>query len=266
MTVIGIVVPTLGTRGHWLRQTLWSIRTQQGPHDVRLLIVCPDARSVSAAASEVDAEILESPRPGLSAAVNDGFKSLTSVDALAWLGDDDILAPGSFLASINALFASGVVATYGDVRYIDERGTTLFVTRPGRFASIYLPWGKDLVPQPGSLFRANAVNQVGLVDESLRWAMDFEYFLRLKRLGALRYIPQEVAAFRLHSTGITSNQTGFEAEEVRSKYHSPAMNRVRRIVAPAQRQADRVLYRALRRGRHTPVPLIQGEPYVTWTP
>jgi GT2 family glycosyltransferase len=261
MARIGIVVPTLGGRPDWLRGTLESIFDQEGV-DVDVVIVTPRPDDVARAVEGTPAVVFGSTTPGISAAVNEGWALLSHTNYIAWLGDDDLLAPGSLAASARALDENpGATGTYGWVRYIDADDKTLFLTKPGRLASAYLPWGKDLVPQPGSLFRRVAVERAGWLDTSLRFAMDFDLFLRLRVLGKLMYLPVEVAAFRLHPGSITgANRSYEEAEEVRSRAHTPRMNRLRRVGTPLRHFLDRLLYKwNQRRGGTTPVR--SGVPY-----
>lgn len=262
MARVGMVIPTLGTRPDWLRGTLNSIVKQRGV-DVDVVLVTPCPEDVRELAEENGATVLDSKTPGISAAVNEGWGKLVDSRYLAWLGDDDLLAPNSLERSVTALEENpSYSATYGRVRYIDAENRTLFVTHPGRVASAYLPWGKDLVPQPGSLFRRSAIDQVGGLDHSLRYAMDYDLFLRLRSVGRLVYLPIEVAAFRLHSGSITgSNKSKGEADEVRARAHSAQVNRRRRAIRPLVSILDRGLYKGLQRSSRV-VPLVDGREYV----
>jgi GT2 family glycosyltransferase len=262
MTRIGIVIPTLGGRPDWLRGTLESIFTQEGV-DIDVVIVTPRPEEVASAAEGTPALIFGSTTPGISAAVNEGWALLPEADYIAWLGDDDLLAPGSLKLSKRALDENPrATSTYGWVRYIDAEDETIFLAKPGRIASAYLPWGKDLVPQPGSLFRRAAVKEAGWLDTSLRFAMDFDLFLRLRVLGQLIYLPTEVAAFRLHPGSITgANRSYEEAEEVRSRAHTSRINRFRRVGSPLRQVVDRLLYKYNQRPGGA-VPLRSGVAYV----
>ncbi|WBM79376.1 glycosyltransferase [Cryobacterium breve] len=266
MAQIGMVIPTLGTRPTWLRGTLDSIFGQIGV-DIQVVIVTPRPDEVTKIAIGTPARVFASDTPGISAAVNEGWAELRDATYLAWLGDDDLLAPGSLQISQMALGRNDMAsATYGNVRYIDAENETLFVTHPGRIARAYLPWGKDLVPQPGSLFRRTAIDAVGGLDTSLRYAMDFDIFLKLRTVGPLLYLPTEVAAFRLHPGSITgANRSSVEAEEVRARTHSARVNGLRRSLSPLQGVVDRALYKLSQR-RGGVVPDLLGREYVLDVP
>lgn len=262
MAQIGMVIPTLGTRPEWLRGTLISIFEQRGV-DVEVVIVTPRPHEVRQIAAGTPAIVFASDTPGISAAVNEGWAELAHSPFLAWLGDDDLLAPGSLRASQDALIRNTAASgTYGCVRYIDAENATLFVARPGRIAGAYLPWGKDLVPQPGSLFRREAVEAVGGLDSSLRYAMDFDLFLKLRTVGPLLYLASEVAAFRLHPGSITgANRSSVEAEGVRARFHSARVNSIRRSLGPIQAFTDRALYKLSQRSSGV-IPQTLGRDYV----
>lgn len=250
MISVGIVVPTLGTRTEWLDGALATIVGQTGA-DVRVIVVTPNFAQVNAIAQRHGVEVLHSTTPGLSAAVNEGWGELSDCEFLTWLGDDDLLAPGGVAASLDYLYKHPkAVATYGNVRYMDASGRTIFVTRPRQLAAAYLTWGKDLVPQPGSLVRRSALGETGALDTSLRYAMDLDLFLKLKVVGKVAYLDREVAAFRLHAGSITgSNNSSHEASEVRARYLGRRQGTFSNRSQPLFRMLDRVLYRALRSAR-----------------
>jgi GT2 family glycosyltransferase len=261
---VRIVVPTLGHRPEYLLQTLASVRAQDLPVD--LVVVCPpaagDARS---AAERHDARVLDDPG-SLSAAVNMGL-SLPAGSATYgnWIGDDDLLLPGSLAATAAALDGDGgAVAAFGACTYIDEQGRELWVSRAGRAAAWLLPWGPDLVPQPGMLFRLADFRAVGGLDETLRFAMDLDLLLKLRRRGRLVAVDRPVSSFRWHASSLTvSDRTASlaESEQVKRRYLAPTL----RLLAPVWelpvRVATRVAVRRLNNRANAAVVAVgQGSP------
>jgi GT2 family glycosyltransferase len=141
----------------------------------------------------------------MAAAINDGWRTFgSSHKYLAWLGDDDELTPGSAATAVAFLERHlDAVMVYGRCDYIDGQGRLLFQARPSPLAGRLLRWGPDLVPQPGSIVRESAVRTAGFVDESLRFAMDLDLFLRLKDVGRIGYTPHVLARFRWHEGSTT---------------------------------------------------------------
>jgi hypothetical protein len=154
--------------------------------------------------------------------VNAGIAARDGEGYYAWLGDDDLLSPGGLLRLARMLDddPSAVVA-YGACTYIDDKGRMVTVSRAGDLASKILAWGPDLVPQPASLTRLEALVAAGEYDETLRFAMDLDMFLRLKRRGAFLSTKEETAAFRWHADSLTVANRGLslaESEEVKRRY------------------------------------------------
>ena len=219
-----VVVPTLGERVETLHASLVSVRAQTDV-SVHLVVVAPeDATAARAIARDLGATVVDDPRRGLSAAVNAGVAARSDERFYAWLGDDDLLADGGLCWLANLLENEpGAVVAYGACTYIDDRGRTVTVSRAGDLASKILAWGPDLVPQPASLTRMDALLACGGYDETLKFAMDLDMFLRLKRHGTFVSTKQETAAFRWHADSLTVANRGkslAESEAVKRRYLS----------------------------------------------
>ena len=198
-----LVVPTLGTRPELLRENLASIRAQSVNADV--VLVAPSDSSVARQTAD-DFSIGLIPDPGsLPGAINAGVaRASVGHEYVNWLGDDDLLEPGSLKATVHALDSHPeAVVAYGSCRYINDAGCELWVSSAGKWAPRILTWGPDLIPQPGMLVRASAWRDVGGLDESYRFAFDLDLLLRLQRVGDLLAVPQVVSAFRWHGDSLT---------------------------------------------------------------
>jgi glycosyltransferase involved in cell wall biosynthesis len=219
-----VVVPTLGRRPEYLGQSLRSIRAAG---EAYVLMVAPAAFDASPLIAEglVDEKIDETGR-SLAAAINQAFAAVPeSTEFLAWLGDDDLLRPGSLTIT------SGFLAThprssavYGGCAYIDEKGAQVWNNDSGPWAAPLLRIGPDLVPQPGSLFRRTSVQRVGELRTDLGWAFDFDFFIRLSKVGRLSYLRETLAEFRWHSDSLSVGQRADSVREasVVRRSHLPA--------------------------------------------
>lgn len=219
-----IVIPTLGRRADYLAQTLESIVSQSVAADI-VLVAPLDAPAVIEAVTRFGISVIADPG-SLPSAINAGMASAqTHHRYVNWLGDDDLLTPGSLAATRAALEAdSGRVLAYGACSYIDEQGRDLWVSKAGRWAERILAWGPDLIPQPGMLVRREAWDQVGGVDESLKFAFDLDLLLKLKRVGTLVDVGTVVSSFRWHSESLTVSDRTMsldESEAVKRRYLSP---------------------------------------------
>ncbi|MCZ4499612.1 MAG: hypothetical protein JWQ74_2165 [Marmoricola sp.] len=222
MTIL-FVVPTLGNRRDLLVRSLASI-TAQAQVGIDLVVVAPRGRGVEELIAGTGARFVQDPaRGGLSGALNAGLAAAApGTEYFAWLGDDDLLAPGSLATTTRTLAENpDAVLAFGWCDYIDADDTVVFRSRAGRLAAATVTFGPNLIPQPGSLMRYDAVVAVGGLDETVSLAMDLDLFLRLRRRGRLLAIPQTLASFRWHDGSATvsaERKSMDESDQLRMKY------------------------------------------------
>ena len=215
---VGIVVPTLGERPDYLKQCLKSIRAAGKAH---ILVVAPSSVDNSALKSEglIDSFVIDE-GGGLASAINRGIRSLPpSVEYVNWLGDDDLLTPESLKATAELLtLEHQTVLAFGACDYIDGMGNKVWENWSGKWAVPLLRFGPDLIPQPGALFRRSAFEAAGGLNPDLGWAFDFDLFIRLSKLGKLKYINRTLAKFRWHPESLSvehRRESVSEASQVR---------------------------------------------------
>jgi GT2 family glycosyltransferase len=242
-TEVLIVIPTLGQRVDYLRQTLESIRIQQV--EVDITVVTPTAAvAARALAHEFGTKVIDDPG-SLPAAINAGVAQASAQHRYVnWLGDDDLLTDQSLKFTVGALRANpGAVVAYGSCRYIDPRGEELWVSKAGKWADRILTWGPDLIPQPGMLIRRGAWNSVGGVDESLSHAFDLDLLLKLKKQGGFTPVDQVVSCFRWHPHSLTVSDRSKslnESEEIKRRYLSPTQDKLKWLWEQPVRVATRI--------------------------
>jgi GT2 family glycosyltransferase len=224
-----IVIPTLGDRLGYLTDTLESIRSQVPQPAIRVVVPLRRQEAV-AVARAAGAEVIDDPG-SLPAAINLGVRDLPDgIEFVNWLGDDDLLTPGSLARTRGALVADvRAVVAYGACEYVDDTGSAIWTSQAGRHAQWILPWGPDLIPQPGMLVRRSAWEAVGGLDESLRFAFDLDLLLKLKRIGSLVDVGTVVSMFRWHAESLTvSDRTRSldESDLVKRRYLSTRLRRV----------------------------------------
>lgn len=144
------------------------------------------------------------PDKGQTDAINKGFARAKG-QVLAWLNSDDTYNAGAVSAAVNYLIKNPQVGlVYADADFIDEQDRTI-----GRFPAaqtdyLSLQRGYVHVPQQAAFFRADLWQQVGPLDPSFYFAMDYDLWVRLARISQVKYLPGSVwANFRLHSSGKT---------------------------------------------------------------
>ena len=220
---IGIVVPTIGGRPEYLPLALKSIRAAGDAHVILVGNQGFDA-SEFLAQGLID-QYTDEPEPGLAAKINFGFRQMpASVEYINWLGDDDLLTPGSLTeAAARMDKADKPVLVYGGCEYIDPVGKPIWNQKSGSWAVALLRFGPQLIPQPGALYRRDAFEKIGGLTTKFGWAFDFELFYSLSEVGKCVYLPKTLANFRWHPGSLSvgrRRESVAEASAVR-KSHLP---------------------------------------------
>ena len=152
--------------------------------------------------------LIQLPGSNQSAAINAGFK-LARGDVVAWLNADDSYAPGA-LEYVGRLFAAepGLQGLYGDCTVLDLHDQVLWYETPGVYDFGRLLRNGNYLAQPAVFLRKSTLEQVGLLDESLQFGMDYDLWLRLRN-RRIDYVPRVLADYRWHAGSKTAaNQFG----------------------------------------------------------
>jgi GT2 family glycosyltransferase len=213
-----VVLPTLGQRPELLEQSLASIADQGDL--VRCVVVAPSGvKKAQALAKAYGATWVPDPATGISAAVNAGIAARDGEEFYAWLGDDDLFRPGGLKVLVDLLERDpDSVLAFGACDYILNDGRTIATSRAGAAARWLLPWGPDLIPHPGTVVRLDDLVAIGGFDESLKFTLDLDAFLRLRARGSFAHTTTVVSAFRWHPDSLTvSDRRGSSREAMAVK-------------------------------------------------
>jgi GT2 family glycosyltransferase len=203
MPAVGVVVPTIGERPQYLESTLNSIREAGESYIVLVGRKGFDGSSFQEAGLVdlyIDEEDTSVPNK-----INQGFRALpANIEYITWIGDDDLLAPGSLEVAEQALNgAEKPVLVFGHCQYIDSDGNDVLVKRSGSWAVPLLRFGPQLIPQPSAFFRRDAFDKVGGLSDKFQFAFDFDLFLKLTKSGQAVFIDQILSSHRWHKTSLT---------------------------------------------------------------
>lgn len=220
---VSIVTPSLD-QATFLPRTIESVLSQGYP---RLEYGVQDGGSTDGTASVLAAfrsrlAFTASERDaGQADALNRAF-TRTSGEIMAWINSDDLLLPGA-LDVVARTFAARpeVDVVYGHRVLVDAEDREIGRWVIPASAHRILPWA-DWIPQETLFFRRRVWEKAGArLDESFRYALDWDLLLRLRDAGArfLR-IPRFLGAFRIHPAQKTTAWL--------DEYGRPEMARLRR--------------------------------------
>jgi hypothetical protein len=226
MPAVGVVVPTIGERPQYLESTLKSIREAGESYIVLVGRKGFDATSYHESGL-VDLYIDEI-EVSVPNKINQGLRALPeNIQYITWIGDDDLLSPGSLSIAVSALGKpERPVLVFGHCQYIDSEGSDVLVKRSGSWAVPLLRFGPQLIPQPSAVFRRAAFEQVGGLSDKFEFAFDFDFFLKLTKLGKAIFVNQILSSHRWHATSLTYSrrwESVREASAVRVSNLSPLL-------------------------------------------
>jgi glycosyltransferase involved in cell wall biosynthesis len=147
------------------------------------------------------------PDRGQTDAINKGLRMATG-DILAYLNSDDTYLPGALYAiAQHARTQPEAGLIYGECRVIDEHSQPIGWLPRRPFNLRRTIERAEFLPQQAVFWTRAATDLVGLFDDSLHYAMDYEYFLRVAQTAAVTYLPQPIACFRMQATSKTVSQS-----------------------------------------------------------
>jgi len=186
------IVTAVYNGARFLEHAIESVRAQTYPHieytiidggstDGTLDILRAHERHVAFWVSEPDR--------GISDAFNKGIAAAQG-ELIGLLNADDWLSPDQIARGVAALADPSFDFAFGDLQFHEQGGEPKFVMQgdPEYARSI-----RSRMPElchPTVLARRSAYERVGLFDTTLRYAMDYEWLLRLHVAGGRgRYVP-----------------------------------------------------------------------------
>jgi glycosyltransferase involved in cell wall biosynthesis len=205
--IVSIVTPSFN-QDRYLEETIRSVLSQDYPQ-IEYMIVDGGSTDETvniikkyAQADNLAWWISEKDR-GQTDAINKGFGRAQG-DILAWINSDDTYEPGAVKAAVHYLQEHpNVGMVYGDCNYIDEAGNVIGKFKSAQTNSRLLRQGYTHIPQQTMFFRAELWKQVGPLDPSFYFAMDYDLWTRIAARTQIKYLPQTWANFRLHTSGKT---------------------------------------------------------------
>jgi glycosyltransferase involved in cell wall biosynthesis len=204
--LVTIVTPSYN-QGRFIRTTIESVLSQDYEHIEYIIMDGGSTDETAAVVQEYGDRItwISERDRGQSHAINKGFR-MAKGEIVGWLNSDDTIQPGAVSHAVRALERSpGAGAVYGEGYLMDGEGNI-----KGRFPAteafnlwklVYL---SDYILQQTVYFRRSVFKDVGPLDETLKWGMDWDILIRIGKRYALEYIPEYMGCLREHGDAKTA--------------------------------------------------------------
>lgn len=218
---ISIITPSYN-QGHFIERTIRSILDQEFEGEMEYLVI-------DGGSTDNTVEILEKygqslryvseKDDGLADAINKGL-AMASGEIIGWLNSDDLYQPGT-IARVLKHFEEhpDCMWLYGKCRIIDNEDREIYknVTRYKNMLLRKFDYGRLLtenyISQPAVFFRKSLVEEVGSLNPKLKFAMDYELWLRFGKKYPAAVIPAYLSDFRRHPGSLSENYTGRQFQE-----------------------------------------------------
>lgn len=206
LPTVSIVTPSFN-QARYLEATIQSVLSQDYP---RIEYILVDGGSTDGSleiikkySDQLAWWVSEKDR-GQTDAINKGFAHAKG-GIFAWINSDDTYEPRAVGQAVRYFLDHPEVGMlYADCNYINEAGQVI-----GRFPAAQtdlalLRRGYVHIPQQTMFFRADLWNQIGPLDPSFYFAMDYDLWTRIAARAEMRYLAGQVwANFRIHTSGKT---------------------------------------------------------------
>jgi len=196
-----LVTPTRDA-GAYLDATVASVLRCLGTGDQYTIV---DGGSTDGSVERVaptlppNAKIIQDGGAGMYEAIARGFAQ-TKGELMGWINASDLLLHGALDVVRSALARTGADLVYFDDLLVDECGVVVsrtIGTVPSASECMRLVGWTPL--QDGCFWTRSLYERCGGVNAQLRFAGDYDFFLRAFHAGRAAYVPSCVSAFRAHA-------------------------------------------------------------------
>lgn len=211
--LVSIVMPSLN-QGMYIGESIRSVLSQSH-RDLELIVMdggsTDDTHDILVELQASDARLCwHSQRDNGPAQALNRALGLARGDVIGWLNSDDLYTPDAIARAVAALAAQPEwLMVYGHGEHIDTAGKYIgdYATRAAETPVSQFAAG-CFICQPTVFFRSAMRGTLGPLDEALRTAFDYDYWLRAftsfqQRIG---FVDAVQARSRLHDTCITLTQ------------------------------------------------------------
>lgn len=208
---ISVIIPVYNGE-RYIKSTVESVLEHCVNHVVELIVINDGSTDSTLEILEnfkSSIKLISTHNQGESSAVNIGIENASGEILLVVSADDPIFTSRIF-DGVNEFFQTNpsAVALYSDWRLIDERGEVLYSKFPGVYSEQELIGNFHCQPGPGTFFKKSAALDIGGRSQRWKFVGDYDFWLRLSRVGDFGYRNEVLAQWRSHDDSTSIVQRG----------------------------------------------------------
>ena len=235
---ITVITPSFN-QGKFIERTIRSVLGQEFPGELEYLVI-------DGGSTDNTLDILKKYQDrikwvsekddGLAGAVNKGIR-MASGEVIGWLNSDDLYMPGT-LEKVSGYFSSdpSCMWLYGKCLIIDQddkeiyKGVTSYKNLLLRKFSYGRLLTENYISQPAVFFRKKLAEDAGPLRKELKFAMDYDLWLRFGKQHPASVVPVYLSGFRRHPGSLSENFTKRQFKEQYSVARAHGANALQRAV------------------------------------
>lgn len=248
MPCVSVIIPAYNHE-QYISQCIESVLTQTFT-DFEIIVVDDGSQDGTASVLEQyrgRLSIIQQINRGTQAARNTAIRA-SSGQYIALLDSDDVWLPNKLERQVAAFVASPTAGlVYAPAHLIDAQGSRLGTTTIGNpieypeaaFEQILI---ENPVPALTALIRRECLQDIGMFDERLIGAADWDMWLRIAAQWRVVYIPEPLGLYRVHESNTTQL-----LRKTRSLFTEHMQVLERALADPSRPVSDQTRHRALAR-------------------
>ncbi|MEW5975387.1 MAG: glycosyltransferase family 2 protein [Acidobacteriota bacterium] len=203
--LVSIVTPSFN-QGRFIEETIQSVLSQDYSSLEYLVMDGGSTDNTLDVLRRYESRLrwVSEPDRGQSHAINKGFARARG-EIVAWLNSDDTFVQGAVNKAVRHFQKNpDVMMVYGEGYLIDEQSQVkqrFPATEP--FNLWRLIYYGDYILQQTVFMRKEVFDQVGMLDESLHYGMDWDLWIRIGKRFRIDYIPEFLGNLREYSAAKT---------------------------------------------------------------
>jgi glycosyltransferase involved in cell wall biosynthesis len=198
----------------YIKETIDSVLNAIGNLDIEYLVIddgSTDRTSEILQTYDQKIKVIRQVNQGESSAVNTGFKHAIG-DYVLVVSADDPLISGAIFDNVVEFFETNpeIVVWYPNWNMIDQDGNLMRTVYVDEYSDEKLIGRFICLPGPGAFIRKSAALQIGGRRKKWKYVGDYDFWLRISRVGQLKKRDEILAQWRFHDESTSIASRGLE--------------------------------------------------------